>query len=65
MTHRDEATPFSVEGVLNRKVGIAAVTVMGGIWELQTILQEEGILPFLRTQFRPIHCGRLHRFLYF
>ena len=34
MTHRDEATPFSVEGVLNRKVGIAAVTVMGDIWDL-------------------------------
>ena len=34
MTHCDEATPFTFEGVLNRKVGIAAVTVMGDIWDL-------------------------------
>ena len=34
MTHCDEATPLTVEGVANRKVGIAAVTEMGDIWGL-------------------------------
>ena len=33
MTHCDEATPLTIEVVANRKVGIAAVTVMGGFWE--------------------------------
>ena len=61
MTHCDEATPLTIEGVANRKVGIAAVTVMGDIWGLYAISQEEGILPYLRTQFRSVHCGRLHR----
>ena len=32
MTHRDEAASFTIEGLTNRKVGVAAIAVMGELW---------------------------------
>ena len=32
MTGRDKAALLKIQGVENRKVGVAAVTVMGKIW---------------------------------
>ena len=61
MTRRDKADPIKIEGVKNIKVGVAAFTLRGEVWGIYAISQEEGISPFLRTQFCPVYRGRLHR----
>ena len=32
VTRRDEAAPLTVEGVVNRKIGVTAVTEIGEVW---------------------------------
>ena len=56
VARRDKATPIAVKGVSYGKPGIAAVAVFGEVWGLEAIAQEGGILPFLRSQLRPIYC---------
>ena len=60
MTLRYNASPLTIEGAANRKVCVAAVTLMVEVWGIWAILQEEGILSFLRTQFYPLYPGRLY-----
>ena len=61
MTLCDKDAPLTIEGTADRKVGFAAVTVMGEVWGIYAISQEEGILPFLRTNFFPVYHGRMNR----
>ena len=58
--HHDEADLFTVNGVTDQELGLAAVTVCGEVWELEDIPYEEGVTPFLCPQIRPIDCGWLH-----
>ena len=55
MIRHDEATHLAVEGMTDKEGGVAAVTVFGEVWGIYAISQEEGILPFLRTNLRPIY----------
>ena len=60
VTRRDKAAPITVEGVADREIGIAAVTVCGKVWGIYAVPQEEGVTPFLCPQPRFIYCGRLN-----
>ena len=60
MTRRDEADLFTVKGVTDQELGLAAITVCGEVRGLKAISQEEGVVPFLCPQLRPIDCGRMH-----
>ena len=56
VTRLDEATPLAIKGVVYGESGIAAVAVFGEVRGLETIAQEGGISPFLRSQIRPVYC---------
>ena len=58
---RDKSAQLAVKGMEYGKSGVASVAVTREVWGIYTISQEEGISPFLRTQFCPIYRGRLHR----
>ena len=60
VTRRDEADLFAVKGVTDGELGLAAITVCWEVQGIKTILQEEGVTPFLCPQLRPIDCGQLH-----
>ena len=57
---RDDAAPLAVEGVADTEFGVAAVTVIGEVWVIYSVSQEEGITLFLRPQIFPVHRGWLH-----
>ena len=61
MTRCDKSAPLTIKGASYIKVVVAYVTVVGEVWELYAISQEEGISPFLCTQFCPVYRGRLHQ----
>ena len=60
MTRRDKAALFAVKGVNDRELDLAAVAVCREVCGLESILQEEGVTPFLCPQLRLIYCVQLN-----
>ena len=60
VTRRDKAALFTVKGVTDQELGLAAITMCWEVRGLEAIPQEEGVAPFLCPQLRPIDCGWLH-----
>ena len=60
VTRRDKAYPLAFEGMAYGESGVAAIALMGEVWGIYDISQEEVISSFLRTQFHPIYRGKLH-----
>ena len=55
VTRHEKADPLAVKGMVFGEIGVAAVLVMREVLGLWSISQEEGISPFLRSQFRPVY----------
>ena len=47
VTRRDEADLFTVKGVTDQELGLAAVAVCREVWGIYSIPKEEGLTPFL------------------
>ena len=60
MTRRDKAALFTVKGVTDQELDLAAISACGEVRGNKAIPQEEGVAPFLCPQLCPIDCGRLH-----
>ena len=58
--HHDEAALFSVKGVTDGELSLAAIAVCWEVRGIEAVPQEEGVTPFLYPQIRPIDCGWLH-----
>ena len=55
MMHCDKAAPLLVEGMEDGEGVVKNVAVLSEVWGIYAKAQEEGISPFLRTQFRPVY----------
>ena len=60
VTRRDEAALFTFKGMTDQELGLAAITVCWEVRGLKAIPQEEGVVPLLCPQIRPIDCVQLH-----
>ena len=58
VTNRDEAALLAIQGVINEKLGVAAVAVIWEACKLYDVVQKEGVTPLLIPHLRSIHCGR-------
>ena len=47
VTRRDKATIFTIKGVTDGELGLAAIVVCWEVRGIQAIHQEEGVTPFL------------------